>query len=30
VPEPADLALFGAGVLGLVIGRRHSRSRQSR
>jgi hypothetical protein len=27
VPEPADFALFAAGVLGLIIGRRSSRAR---
>jgi len=27
VPEPADFALFAAGVAGLVIGRRSSRKR---
>ncbi|MDB5661688.1 MAG: hypothetical protein JWN59_26 [Sphingomonas bacterium] len=26
IPEPADVALFAAGVLGLVLGRRGSRS----
>lgn len=28
VPEPSDLALFAAGVAGLIIGRRSSRSRR--
>jgi len=28
VPHPADFALFGAGVIGLIIGRRSSRSRR--
>jgi hypothetical protein len=27
VPEPADFALFAAGVIGLLLGRRGSRSR---
>ena len=28
VPEPADFALFAAGVIGLLLGRRGSRSRR--
>jgi hypothetical protein len=28
VPEPADFALFAAGVIGLLLGRRVSRSRR--
>ena len=28
VPEPSDIALLAAGVAGLVIGRRSSRSRR--
>jgi len=28
VPEPGDLALFAAGVVGLIIGRRGSRSKR--
>lgn len=28
VPEPADFALFAAGVIGLMIGRRGSRGRR--
>lgn len=28
IPEPADLALFAAGVAGLIIGRRSSRSKR--
>lgn len=28
VPQPADFALFAAGVLGLLIGRRGSRVRR--
>ncbi|HVR89880.1 MAG TPA: PEP-CTERM sorting domain-containing protein [Novosphingobium sp.] len=30
IPEPTDLALFGLGVLGLIIGRRGARRRKSR
>jgi hypothetical protein len=30
VPEPADFALFAAGVVGLMIGRRSSRKRAGR
>jgi hypothetical protein len=30
VPEPADFALFGAGIAGLLLGRRSSRSRKNR
>jgi hypothetical protein len=30
VPEPSDLALFGFGVAGLVIGRRAARNRRNR
>jgi len=30
VPEPADFALFAAGVAGLLLGRRGSRSRKRR
>ena len=29
VPEPADFALFGLGVLGLMIGRRSSQRRRT-
>ncbi|WP_198350884.1 hypothetical protein [Flavisphingomonas formosensis] len=29
VPEPADFALFAAGIAGLVIGRRSSRRRRT-
>ncbi len=28
VPEPSDMALFALGVVGLIIGRRSSRSRR--
>jgi hypothetical protein len=28
VPEPADMMLFGAGIAGLLIGRRSSRARR--
>lgn len=28
VPEPADFALFAAGIIGLIIGRRTSRARR--
>jgi len=30
IPEPADFALFAAGVIGLLLGRRGSRSRKRR
>ena len=30
IPEPADFALFAAGVVGLLLGRRGSRSRRDR
>ena len=30
IPEPADFALFAAGVAGLLLGRRGSRSRKRR
>lgn len=30
VPEPADIVLFAAGVAGLLLGRRGSRSRRNK
>lgn len=30
IPEPSNLALFGLGLMGVVIGRRLSRSRRLR
>ena len=30
IPEPTDLALFGLGVLGLILGRRGARRKPPR